>query len=232
MEFKNVKLLILEDQELIAENLRRILEELGARKIWIATSTEKAEALINEVDFDLLLIDINLGEGQKMGTELMLEIHEKSPIPHIYITANADERNIKSASATFPEGFLEKPYTQQSIQASISIALKKIDKQKLTVTLNNRKILIDVNDILYLETDSNYVNLFLENGQKCVERISLKQLLGRLPLDFIQIHKSYVINLNKVQHFTSTHVKLNKQELPVGRNYKKQFKDKMEQILR
>lgn len=232
MDFKDVKILILEDQELIAENLRRVLIKLGTEKVYVATSAEMADQIVASNDLDLLLVDINLGENQKTGTDFMLELIKINPIPHIYITANADEKNINAASATFPEGFLEKPYTQQSIQASISIVLRKIDKNKITVNLNNKKILIDINEILFVESENNYVNFFLDNGQKCVERISLRQLFEKLTPNFVQIHKSFAVNIDAVDVYSGSQVTIKEHTLPIGRNYKYQFKEKMEGLLR
>lgn len=232
MDFKDVKILILEDQELIAENLRRVLLKLGAQKVYVATNAEMADQIVASHQLDLLLVDINLGEKQKTGTDFMLELTKIKPIPHIYITANADEKNIMAASATFPEGFLEKPYTQQSIQASISIALRKIGKNKITVNLNNKKILIDINKILFVESDNNYVNLFLDNGQKCVERISLRQLFEKLTPNFVQIHKSFAVNLDAIDFYSGSEVTIKEHKLPIGRNYKSQFKEKVEGLLR
>lgn len=232
MDFKDVKILILEDQELIAENLRRVLIKLGTQKVYVATNAEMADQIVASHQLDLLLVDINLGEKQKTGTDFMLELIKHKPIPHIYITANADEKNIKAASATFPEGFLEKPYTQQSIQASISIVLRKIDKNKITVNLNNKKIIININEILFVESENNYVNIFLDNGQKCVERISLRQLFGKLTTNFVQIHKSFVVNIDVIDVYSGSQITIKDHTLPIGRNYKNQFKEKMEGLLR
>lgn len=232
MDFKDIKVLILEDQELIAENLRRILLKLGTQKVYVATNAERADEIVADYHLDLLLVDINLGENQKRGTDFMLELTKKKPIPHIYITANADEKNIQAASATFPEGFIEKPYTQQSIQASISIALRKIDKNKITVNLNNKKILIDLHEILFVESDNNYVNIFLDSGQKCVERTSLRQLFEKLTSNFVQIHKSYAVNIDLIDFYSGSQVTVKGHTLPVGRNYKPQFKEKMDGLLR
>lgn len=232
MDFKDIKILILEDQELIAENLRRILLNLGTQKVYVATNVEKASQLVASNQLDLLLIDINLGENRKTGTDFILELINHKPIPHIYITANVDEKNIKAASATFPEGFLEKPYTQQSIQAAITIALRKMDKYKIAVNLNNKKILIDLNDILFVESEKNYVNIYLNNGQKCVERISLRQLLESLTSNFVQIHKSFAVNIDKVDVYSGSQITIKEHALPIGRNYKSQFKEKIDSLLR
>lgn len=231
MQLFEITTLILEDQELVAENLRRTLINLGVKKVRVATSAELAERIFNEDTIDLILVDINLGENKKSGTDLMLELTQTTPIPHIYITANADEKNIKAASETSPEGFLEKPFTKEGVNACISIAVHKMRKQKTTITLHGKKALIDFSEILYVESQNNHIKIILENGKKAVERIALKDFIERLSPHFLQIHKSYVINMQKVEKYTATEVIIHRHHLPIGRSYKHKFKDQMKSYL-
>ncbi|WP_070137838.1 LytR/AlgR family response regulator transcription factor [Crocinitomix algicola] len=231
MEFSDVNILIVEDQELIAENLRRTLVSFGATNVLVATNAKAAEEKLISSAVDLMLVDINLGEGMKSGTELMMALSHETPVPHIYITANADEKNIKAASLTSPEGFLEKPYTKESVKACLSIAIHKISRKRVTIKLNNKKILLDVNEIVYIESDNNYISIIVKSGKSMIERMALKDFLRKLPSNFMQIHKSYAINLERVKEFTGTHVKMQGKDIPIGRNFKTDFKVKIQNYL-
>lgn len=82
---------------------------------------------------------------------------------------------------------------------------------------------IKLPDLLYIEADNNYVNVFTQE-KKFVLRLSLSQLLEKInykPL--VRIHRSYAVNINAIQSFNDQEVQINKTELPIGRNYKEEF---------
>ncbi len=82
---------------------------------------------------------------------------------------------------------------------------------------------IKLPDLLYIEADNNYINVFTID-KKFVLRLSLSQLLEKInykPL--VRIHRSYAVNINAIQSFNDQEVQINKVELPIGRNYKEEF---------
>ncbi|MES2689037.1 MAG: LytTR family DNA-binding domain-containing protein [Bacteroidota bacterium] len=81
------------------------------------------------------------------------------------------------------------------------------------------EVRIGFNQVYYFKSDGNYTHLYTENG-RFTELISIKSLLTRLPAHpFTRIHKSYVVNKNKVSDFTLNTVNLGKYEIPVGKTF-------------
>jgi DNA-binding LytR/AlgR family response regulator len=91
------------------------------------------------------------------------------------------------------------------------------------VKQNYQFIKIRLPDILYVESDNNYTNIFTAE-KKITLRISLNQLLEKIIfVKLVRIHRSYAVNLQAIQSFTEQDVLVGKQELPIGRNYKDSF---------
>ena len=91
------------------------------------------------------------------------------------------------------------------------------------VKYNYQFVKVPLADILFVAADSNHINLHT-NDKKFVLRLSLSQLFDRLIFDrLIRIHRSYAVNIDAIQSFTEQKVLTGKGELPIGRNYKKDF---------
>jgi len=91
------------------------------------------------------------------------------------------------------------------------------------VKYNYQFVKVRLADILFVAADSNHINLHT-NDKKFVLRLSLSQLFDRLIFDrLIRIHRSYAVNIDAIQSFTEQKVLTGKGELPIGRNYKKDF---------
>ncbi len=125
MDKKNI--LIVEDETIIALNLKETLIELGYKVCGISPNRCKTLALFEKgIKPDLILMDIYL-KGPTTGIELAKELKKTMPfIPVVYLTANSEVKTIKDASQSFPYGYILKPYKKQSLQATIEIALSKV----------------------------------------------------------------------------------------------------------
>ena len=129
---KKNKILIVEDEPIIALNLQETLYELGYETIGIAYNRCKTmEILSNEINPDLILMDIYL-QGPTTGIELAKELKKTMPyIPVIFLTANSELATIREASETFAYGYLVKPYKKNTLFATIELALKKANEDYL-----------------------------------------------------------------------------------------------------
>jgi DNA-binding response OmpR family regulator len=128
------KILIVEDESIIALNLKETLRELNYEPCGIAPNRCKTMAILESgVVPDLILMDIYL-KGPTTGIKLAKELKGKLPnVPVIFLTANSELVTIKEASETFAYGYILKPYKKSNLHASIEIALKKAtedNKQK------------------------------------------------------------------------------------------------------
>ena len=120
------KILIVEDEPIIALNLKQVLTELGYEPCGISNNRCNTIKLLDEgIKPDLILMDIYL-QGPTTGIVLAKELKKILPnAPVIFLTANSELGTIKEASETFAYGYLIKPYKKSHLQAAIEIALKK-----------------------------------------------------------------------------------------------------------
>lgn len=119
-----IKILIVEDELLIAKGLARKLEKLEYVVVGIASSSEAALQKVEETKPDLILMDIVI-KGDMDGIETTKLIQEKFNIPVIYVTAYADDETLERAEETESYGYILKPFKEREVHAAIKIALKK-----------------------------------------------------------------------------------------------------------
>jgi PAS domain S-box-containing protein len=124
MEKKSI--LIVEDEQISALDLRETLLSLGYRVTGMAASGEKAIEMVDAEEPDLILMDIRLA-GVLSGIEAAEKILTTHRIPIIYLTAYADPELVERAKKTRPYGYIIKPYDQRGIQTDIEIALYKFE---------------------------------------------------------------------------------------------------------
>lgn len=123
---KKIKILIVEDESIIAMNLKETLIELGYEPCGIAPNKCKTLAILEKgVVPDLILMDIYL-KGPTTGIELAKELKVTLPqVPVIFLTANSEVSTIKKASETLAYGYILKPYKKSHLHAAIEVALEK-----------------------------------------------------------------------------------------------------------
>lgn len=123
---KKTKILIVEDEPIIALNLQETLEELDYETFGITNNRCRTLELLKDQESpDLILMDIYL-QGPTTGIQLAKELKHSLPnVPIIFLTANSEFATIKEASETFAYGYLVKPYKKNTLFATIELALKK-----------------------------------------------------------------------------------------------------------
>jgi DNA-binding NtrC family response regulator len=117
---KTEKILIVEDEFIVAHDLQMILQRAGYQVVGLADSVKNAQAILEKHHVDLVLLDIYL-KGRLTGIDLAHDLM-KSQIPFIYISANSNEKVLEAAKSTCPYGFIVKPYRDRDILLSIDIA--------------------------------------------------------------------------------------------------------------
>ncbi len=123
------RICIVEDNRIVAEDIKQTLIDIGYQVTGIATNSKKALAILESHKTDLALMDINLGKGMD-GIELAGIFREKYQIPVVYLTAHADKATLDRAKKTQPFGYLIKPFGRQEIQSTLEMALYKCRADK------------------------------------------------------------------------------------------------------
>jgi two-component system cell cycle sensor histidine kinase/response regulator CckA len=126
---EDIRILIVEDERIVAEHIRQILVQLSYKIAGIASSGREAYQMASETGPDLVLMDIVL-KGKMDGIETADRILNELNIPVIYLSAYTDERTIQRAKITEPYGYIVKPFDESSLKTSIEIAVHRHTMQK------------------------------------------------------------------------------------------------------
>jgi signal transduction histidine kinase len=118
----SLKILIVEDEWIIALDIKRHLSKLGYSVTGMANSAEKALDLVAQTKPDLVLMDIYL-QGETTGIEASELIRQQFNLPIVFLTAHADETTLAEVSATHPQGYVVKPFEEQDLSIAIQLAL-------------------------------------------------------------------------------------------------------------
>ncbi len=158
------KILIVEDEPVIADDLAYIIAGFGYDITGIALSYDEALEHIESVLPDLVLLDIAL-KGDDDGIDLAQHINKHYHIPFLFVTSNADPLTINRIKKTKPAGFILKPFKKKELKTQIAIAL--YDKQTKEETINQRIFVkigadmvgVETDSILFAKADDNYTNI-------------------------------------------------------------------------
>ncbi len=123
------QIMVVEDESIVAEDMKAMLEGFGYAVPAVAFSGEEAVKKALDTQPDLVLMDIVL-KGQMSGVEAVEHIRSRCNIPVVYVTAYADEKTVRRAKVTEPFGYLLKPFDARELQTTIEIALYKHQMDK------------------------------------------------------------------------------------------------------
>lgn len=129
---KKIKILLVEDELIIADYMQECLQQFGYEVTGICISYNEAiEALSNAVP-DIVLMDISL-KGEKSGIDLAVFINREFQLPFVYITSHSDKATIDKAKQTLPYAYLIKPFSENDLYAAIETALMQYAAKKVEV---------------------------------------------------------------------------------------------------
>lgn len=218
---QSTRILIVEDSLLIAEHLLEMLKEEQFKLLKIAKNKKSALEEMATYLPDIILMDINLS-GKNSGIELARNKNENATV--IFITGQNDVVLMNEALKTNPHSYLTKPIKKVDVLASINLALLKSKQQSFSFKEGYDTVNIEYDSILYVVADGNYVDV-ITLSRKHTIRQSLHTIMSHLPADtFKQVHRSYLVNKNKIQRITASTILINNLEIPLSRTFSKQFK--------
>lgn len=224
-------ILLVEDDFLNRRITKNILLNFSY-EVFESKNTDEAHAILKTEKIDLIILDINLGEDKQEGICLARQINDLYGIPFIYLTAYGNIPTFNEASTTKPHSYLTKPFKEIDLIACIKITLNQttLSSEKLIsfigVRYEDHYVDLDLEAIDYFESKGNYVLCY--SGDKVYRyRSTIKQILS-LPskVRFIQIHRAYLINSNRIEKYNSQIVFVGKKAITVSRNYKKNLFEK------
>jgi len=231
-----LKILIVEDEILIAETIKIYIEERGHQVVNIAISYDEAIRSYHLRKPDLVLLDIRL-YGQKSGIDVAsFIIDQKGSVPFIYLTSQYDQRILNHALTTNPYGYLTKPIQKESLWTSIESAYnlylsKNAEDKMITIQDGKNNYQIKVNEILYIQADHVYSKIVNIHQKELIIRKTLQQVLEIMDFDFIiYCHRSYIVNSKFITSWNQDEIILNKYiPIPISRSRKNEVLEKIKQ---
>jgi PAS domain S-box-containing protein len=155
----DTRLLVVEDESIVAMDIKHRAEGMGYKVMGIASSGEEAISKTAEFQPDLILMDIVL-KGKMDGVQAAQIIREKYEIPVVYLTAYSDEKTLGRAKLTGPFGYIIKPFEDRELHSAVEIALYKHQMDsKLKESEERYRTLFESSPdpIILLETDGTIV---------------------------------------------------------------------------
>ncbi len=122
-------------------------------------------------------------------------------------------------------------YNSSKIEEALSILNAKQDQKKITINTDGKLIFLNVEDVIFVESDGNYSTIVTKDGQKILITKKLKEVNDILPEHyFFRIHNSYIVNLNKIKEFIKNEgyvIMESNHKIPVARQRKSDFLEKL-----
>jgi two-component system, LytTR family, response regulator LytT len=196
-----MRILIVEDERPTAEDIKMLVEQILNKEITsihIETTLDSAMLYLKEKQIDVLLLDLNL--NAKDGFQLLKQVVSQS-FHTIVISANTNR-----AIEAFEYGvldFIPKPYNIERLKAAFqrlksSHALDGHSIKYLSVKKGFEIKVIPIEEVSYFKSANIYAELHLKDERIVIYDKPLKQLVPLLPSNYCRIHKSYIINLEKI----------------------------------
>ena len=178
------RILVVEDEELVALAIKQCLERLGYEVPDIVASGEEAVKKSAALEADLVLMDIHL-QGIMNGIEAASVIKDSARVPVVYLTAYSDRDTLDQAKITEPFGYILKPFDERCLEATVKMALRKSQGQKALQGTNDRMsaILHSIRDAIIL-TEPNGTIEYLNEKARDLFRLPepLPPFISILPL--------------------------------------------------
>ncbi len=245
MNSEKTKVLIVEDESIVAKDIQNVLQKNNYEVVGIANNSDTAFNYISQNIPDVILMDIMI-KGNIDGITLSEKIKEEYDIPIIFLTAYSDSSTLDKAKMVEPYSYITKPFKNTDILSAIEIALfrfkkdkeRKKEKELLYSILENKgqedslnmifvkhegKIIkIKFEDIFIVEALKDYVTFHTKNGRYIVHATMrfVEEKLGKK--EFLRVHRSYIIRVDKIQRIENQEFILDgfEKKIPIGGNYK------------
>jgi DNA-binding LytR/AlgR family response regulator len=217
--------LIIEDEELSAKHLAHLCAKLPEiDQIEVSQTALEGLKVIEAKPVDLIFLDIEMPDMS--GMELLRNFKD---IPPVILTTSRKEFAVESYEYNVLDYLLKPVDFARLVKAVKKLPNKEENKtsrsdepkssDKIFIRSNGKHVQIDRTSILYIETMDDYLKIFLENGQKHLVHATLRKMESKLEPDyFFRVHRSYLINLNKLDSIEDTHLEIKGKVIPISRS--------------
>ena len=224
-----IKCLAIDDEPLALLQLRTLIEKTPFLHL-VAACQDAFEAMrvLDEEEVDAIFIDINMPDLN--GLDFVRSLADP---PLIVFTTAYSQYAVEGFKVNAID-YLLKPFGMPEFQKSAAKVKHQYELEKaalkeqsladntLFVKADYRTVRVSLNQIAYVESKSEYLQLHLDNGEKLMFLMSIKKLADILPpADFLRIHRSYIVNMNRMQEISKMRIKMKDGlYLPISDMYK------------
>ena len=230
-----IKAIAIDDEPLALELLKVYCEKIkGLSLIRTFTKVNEAHKYLKNYPIDLIFLDIQM--PMQTGIEFYEQLDEKSMV---IFTSAYSEYAIEGFNLQAVD-YLLKPYSY----ARFTQAIKKVfklgdllkdkteDVQKYLLVRSEYSLQkINFEDILYIESFADYLNIHLQSDKKVTIRMSLKKILEKLPSDnFLRVHRSFIVALDKIEKVRKKHLYIEGIAIPLSSSFEEIFFNKFSNV--
>jgi len=196
------KILVVEDNSIVAERLREILSRMNYDVPAIAVSSDSAIKEAEKHMPDLVLMDIKL-KGDMDGIEAAEEIRRRFNIPIIFTTAYVDDKLLKRAKVTGPYGYVMKPLDEKILKINIEISLyrAKIENEMKETNKFLQNILNSSSHVSIIVTDVKHNILYWNTGAENILGYKAEEMVNRKKIDILYLDEDLE---NKIREIRSS----------------------------
>lgn len=221
---EKIRILIVEDEALIAENLKLTLEDLGYQVAGTYYHFDEAWQAMQQNTYDLILLDINLGStnAEENGIRLASLIQKTRDVPFIFLTAHQDKDTILQASQLKPSAYLIKPVTPAAVFAAVQIALDQSVQRPVVppiaepdfffIKLGQQNYKLQWQQVYCMEASKNYVLVKMIGSRVAypirgtLSLVTTQLLPASLQSWFVRANRSTVLNWRYISSFSPTKI--------------------------
>lgn len=236
----NLRLLLVEDEVIIAENIRQSLVDLGYDSVTVCNSYNEAMDVIKKGEIEMAIMDINLDDEKgRTGIDLAIELKKVKPTPFIFITAYSDKETVDMASKIGPSAYLVKPVNDKTIFSTIQIATQNFNSNQVPDSLEsdespaqyfftkigNKTFKIFWSEVYLIRAIKNYVEIkAFDYTQTFLIRTSLTNCLESILPDnqknyFVKINRAEAIRIEIVRSYDNQKIYTNYGEFKLSSDH-------------
>ena len=228
-----LRCLVIDDDPLIGDLIKHFCTKTDLVDFCIqAENASDGLKLLTAGGLDLIFLDYNLPD---MKGQEFLELMQ-TELPVIMVTSESDFA-AKSYEYKQVVDFLVKPLSFDRFMKALGrmetqrAETSKTQTKEKTIFIKDGLKLVRINfdDVLYIKSEGNYAN-FVQEQSQTMNLISMKELEEKLPVEFIRVHRSFIVNIKKIQVILQDDIVIKDKQIPIGEKYKAELLNRIQEL--
>ncbi len=228
----SIKCIVIDDEPMALEKMEMYISKVPFLQLTaLCESPFEAMQVMADTTVDAIFVDINMPDLNGMDFIASLPVK-----PLVVFTTAYSEYAVQSYRLSAVD-YLLKPFDFATFQQAANKLLRQYqtlyqekpaakEGDTLYVKVDYKYVSLDINDILYVKGMSEYVQIFLAGRKAVMVHTTMKKMLDQLPDYFIQVHRSYIVNMRSIKEMERMRIIIEPDTvIPISDNYKKPFSD-------